>query len=69
MANQLKMAVMHAILRLARLGRSHRRIAQVLGVDRETVGRYVHSAPADSNSGREWGQTYTFHILTERLSQ
>jgi transposase len=48
MANQLKMAVVHAILTLARLGWSHRRIAQVLGVDRETVARYVHSPPADS---------------------
>jgi len=48
MANQLKMAVVHAILTLARLGWSQRRIAQVLGVDRETVARYVHSPPADS---------------------
>ena len=48
MANQLKMAVVHAILTLAGLGWSHRRIAQVLGVDRETVARYVHLPPADS---------------------
>ena len=48
MANQLKMAVVHAILTLTRLGWSQRRIAQVLGVDRETVARYVHSPPADS---------------------
>ena len=48
MANQLKMAVVHAILTLARLGWSQRRIAQVLGVDRETVARYVHSPPVDS---------------------
>ena len=48
MANQLKMAVVHAILTLARLGWSQRRIAQVLGVDRETVARHVHVPPADS---------------------
>ncbi|HEV58127.1 MAG TPA: IS21 family transposase [Phycisphaerales bacterium] len=48
MANQLKMAVVHAILTLAQLGWSQRRIAGVLGVDRETVARYVHSPPADS---------------------
>jgi hypothetical protein len=48
MANQLKMAVVHAILTLARLGWSHRQIAQVLGGDRETVARYVHSRPTDS---------------------
>lgn len=48
MANQLKMAVVHAILTLKRLGWSGRRIAQELGIDRETVARYVHSPPADS---------------------
>ncbi len=47
-ANQLKMAVVHAILTLAQLGWSQRRIAGALGVDRETVPRYVHSPPADS---------------------
>jgi len=48
MANQLKMAVAHAILTLAGLGWSHRRIAEHLGIHRETVARYVHSVPADS---------------------
>jgi transposase len=48
MANQLKMAVVHAILTLARLGWSQRRIAEQLGIHRETVARYVHSPPADS---------------------
>jgi transposase len=48
MANQLKMAVVHGILTLARLGWSQRRIAQELGIDRETVARYVHSGPGDS---------------------
>jgi hypothetical protein len=47
MANQLKMAMVHAILTLTRLGWSQRRIAQELEVDRETVARYVHSPPAD----------------------
>jgi transposase len=48
MANQLKMAVVQAILTLARLGWSHRRIAQELKINRETVARYVHSSPAES---------------------
>jgi transcriptional regulator with XRE-family HTH domain len=48
MANQLKMAMVHAILTLARLGWSQRRIAGELGIDRETVARYVHAPPADS---------------------
>ena len=48
MANQLKMAVVHSILTLKQLGWSHRQIAKKLGIDRETVARYVHSPPADS---------------------
>jgi len=48
MANQLKMAVVHAILTLAGLGWSHRWIAQVLGVDHETVARYVHASPSEA---------------------
>jgi transposase len=48
MANQLKMAMVHAILTLARLGWSQRRIAGELGIDRETVARYVQAPPPDS---------------------
>ena len=48
MANQLKMAVVHTILMLRRLGWSQRRIARELDVDRQTVARYVHSPPVDS---------------------
>ena len=47
MANQLKMAVVQAILTLARLGWSQRRIAGELGIDRETVARYVHAPPGE----------------------
>ena len=42
MANQLKMAVVHTILTLNRQGWSQRRIARTLGINRETVGRYIH---------------------------
>jgi transposase len=48
MANQLKMAVVQAILTLQRLGWSQRRIVQELGIDRETVARYVHAPPAEA---------------------
>jgi len=48
MANQLKMAVVHAILTLKQLGWSQRQIAEELGINRETVARYVHSPPAES---------------------
>ena len=48
MANQLKMAMVNAILTLKQRGWSQRRIARELGIDRETVARYVHLGPADS---------------------
>jgi transposase len=44
MANRLKMAEHQAILGLARLNWSYRRIAAELGVDRETVSRHVKAA-------------------------
>jgi IS30 family transposase len=48
MANQLKMAMVNAIWTLEQRGWSQRRIARELGIDRETVARYVHLGPADS---------------------
>jgi len=58
MANRLKMAEHQAIIGLARLNWSYRRIAAELGVDRETVSRHVKSAlseppgagPPDANA-------------------
>jgi transposase len=47
MANRLKMAEHQAIIGLARLRWSYRRIAAELGVDRETVSRHVKSALGD----------------------
>ncbi len=47
MANQLKMAVVNAILTLRERGWSQRRIARELGIDRETVARYVSLPGAD----------------------
>lgn len=41
MANRVKMAVEEAIIGYARLGWSRRRIARELGIDRETVARYL----------------------------
>ena len=43
MANRLKVAMVNAILTLKRRGWSDRRIARELGINRETVGRYVKS--------------------------
>lgn len=48
MANRLKMAVVNAVLTLNELGWSQRRIARELGIDRETVARYVHSPPTEA---------------------
>ena len=42
--NRLKMAEVQAILTLASRGWSFRRIAEALGIDRETVARYVREA-------------------------
>jgi len=42
MANQLKMAIVNAIWTLKQRGWSNRRIARELGIDRETVARYIH---------------------------
>jgi transposase len=56
MAHRLKMAMIHAIEELLRLGWSHRRIARELGVHRETVSRYDRlrrSKPAISTPGSE----------------
>ena len=58
MSNRLKMAEHQAILGLARLNWSYRRIAAELGVDRGTVSRHVRTAvteppgvgPPDSNA-------------------
>ena len=46
MANTLKMAEVYTIYALLERGWSRRRIAQVLGIDRETVTRYARLAAA-----------------------
>ena len=53
MANRLKMAMVEAIAALVARGWSQRRIARELGVNRETVGRYVVLArrPGEAASG------------------
>ncbi len=48
MVNELKMAIIESILQLRALHWSARRIARELGIDRGTVGRYLHSADAGS---------------------
>lgn len=42
MSNQLKGAMIETILSLYHRGWSQRRIARELGIDRETVTRYLH---------------------------
>ncbi len=51
MANQLKMAEVHAILTLRARGWSFRRIGRALGVHRETAARYVQLAAASPGNG------------------
>ena len=52
MANQLKMADIQCIMTLRSRGWSRRRIARELGVDRETVTRYVRYM--DETFGVTW---------------
>jgi transposase len=56
MANQVKMAIQEAITNYSRLGWSRRRMARALGINRETVARYLRlagSKPAVPPSGLE----------------
>lgn len=50
MANQLKMAIVHAIHGLLAKGWSRRRIARELGIHRETAGRYANIRAADDSA-------------------
>ena len=50
MANRIKVAVSSTILTLHEQGWSFRRIAQTLGIHRETVSRYVRGQVAQSAS-------------------
>lgn len=50
MANRLKMAKINAILTLHQQGWSHRRIAEQLGIHRETVARYVSDESKSSEA-------------------
>ena len=49
MANQLKMAEVHSILTLHKLGWSFRRIGRALGIHRDTARRYVQLAAAGAD--------------------
>ncbi len=55
MANQLKMAKINAILTLHQQGWSNRRIAEQLGIHRETVARYLalDAKPAEAPAGSD----------------
>lgn len=54
MANQLSMAEINAIQTLYQSGHSRRQIARLLGVDRETVGKYVAAQnPPNAPTGCE----------------
>jgi predicted transcriptional regulator len=58
MSNVLKVSLQTTIYSLAQRGWSQRRIAKELGINRETVGRYLRlSKPAISTTGFEDGQS------------
>src|SRR5215469_12032019 len=49
MSNQLKVAMIETILSLRERGWSQRRIARELGIDRQTVARYLHQQSGPAN--------------------
>lgn len=55
MANQLSMAKINAIQTLHQSGHSNRKIAQLLGVDRGSVGKYVHQLESQSDASTSGG--------------
>jgi hypothetical protein len=78
MANLLNVAIVESILSLHALGWSRRRIARELGLDRETVGKYVSerlcgAKPANLPTGSEGSKTSHFagrpgsHCKTSQL--
>ncbi len=50
MANQLSMAKVNSVHTLHQSGHSNREIARLLGIDRATVGRYVHELQNQPNA-------------------
>ena len=68
MANVLKMALVESIRSLHSLRWSQRRIAHELGVDRETVRKYLRqeltgAKPAIAPAGSGWSKPATFPDL------
>ena len=49
MSNRLQVAMIETILSLRQRGWSQRRIARELGIDRETVARYLRQPPVPPN--------------------
>jgi transposase len=74
MANLLKMAIVQSIFSLRAQGWSQRRIARELGVDRETVGRYLRqrlcgAKPANAPTGSEESKPATLAGLPATASK
>ena len=61
MANRLSMAKVNAILSLHQSSHSNRRIAKLLGVDRETVGKYAEHA-AENQPNAPTGSPPRFYV-------
>jgi hypothetical protein len=64
MANQLKMAQVHAIQVLREQGWSRRRIARELGIHRETIARYLRLARAGPPSAAAGCQAKPAKVIT-----
>lgn len=74
MANLLKMAIVQSILSLRAQGWSQRRIARELGIDRETVGKYLRqqlcgAKPANAPTGSEQSKPASLAALPAAASK
>jgi transposase len=74
MAHELKMAIVQSIVQLHSIGWSQRRIARELGINRETVRRYVscreeQANPAISPAGSDGSNPATFCDLPARAGE
>lgn len=60
MANRLSMALIHSIWTLHQSGHSNRKIAQLLGVDRDTVAKYIRQRqnPPNAPTGSETANSH-----------
>jgi IS30 family transposase len=69
MANRLTMAEIDAILTLHNSEHSNRAVADLLGVDRGTVGKYIAQSTAQNQPNAPTGNWANYHARTAGFSE